>query len=283
MKDRLSEIIGDGRAAFALLRKEDQQALIDEKGSRRRAERSAWGRLTDEQRRGLILQAGHVPELCGDAAPVAPARGPVRVFETQAFYPKGEDEYELKPAGYKGRKTMQLADAIDIMAHEAARKRGKLVLTAEQVAIGREYAGLYERYHAGGVRCASLEVSGARSAGGRGGDVTEARLAERDRLLALQRRIGDGVAMPIRRVRPSKRGADRRAISDRQLVDGVFIEGLTVTELLNKHGWAKSSTVTKAAFAGLAAALERMLGQRALRPGRTTYFGVRPQSPFERA
>ncbi|WP_220032351.1 hypothetical protein [Pseudoroseicyclus aestuarii] len=129
-----------------------------------------------------------------------------------------------------------------------------------------------------------MQRAGGRSAGARGGDVNEARLEERRRLVALQRRIGDGVAMPIRRVRPSKRGADakpRRAISDRQLVDGVFVEGLTISGLLKKQNWGLGGATVQAAAAALAAALDRLSGPAPRPRMAAAFYGTRASWPVE--
>ncbi|PYE81311.1 hypothetical protein [Pseudoroseicyclus aestuarii] len=284
MKDRLAEIIGDGRAALEALPKAEQQALVDEMGSIARARRAAWGRLPEAERMRLVRAAGAVPVSTGDAAPEAPARGAVRVVTMQGMCPTGETGFELQPIGYRGRQTMRRADAVDVMAHQAAQKKTKVALTPAQVEMGRHYAALFERCEASDMRGSSMEMTGGRSVGARGGDVNEARLEERRRLVALQRRIGDGVAMPIRRVRPSKRGADakpRRAISDRQLVDGVFVEGLTISGLLKKHNWGLGGATVQAATAALAAALDRLSGPAPRPRMAAAFYGTRASWPAE--
>lgn len=47
-----------------------------------------------------VKARGAVPECCGSEPRVAPARGCFRVVDFMAPYPKGEDDWELKPAGF---------------------------------------------------------------------------------------------------------------------------------------------------------------------------------------
>ncbi|WP_109465838.1 hypothetical protein [Albibacillus kandeliae] len=200
---------------------------------------------------------GHVPEQCGPEIPEAPARGVFRVFEPQQLYPDGKDGYVSRPAGYRGRSAIQHADVFDVMAAKAARHRKPHPLTPSQIAMGRHYRDLVERHAAAGIRGSSLETRSS----GRGrdaGDYMDRVLRDKAEIDRLRRRIGDGTAMVVRRIRPSKRGS-RVNITDRRLVDMVCLEDKRLSEVLRKHGWIVNGETVKAIQIAIAAAFERML------------------------
>jgi len=217
-------------------------------------------RLLEEAERVAMVKArGVVPDVCGDSIPEAPARGAFRVFEPVALYPDGA-RYAVKSAGYRGRKGMRLADAFDKM-EGMARKR---LFEPHQKAIGREYATLFEKMDAAGVRCSSVEAMPDQSSGGRGGDYMDALLRDRRRLDQMQDRVGRGVALAVRRIRPSSRGRVG-LITDRGLVDLVCLQDLTVSEVLRKCGWVAEGKRAqgvhiKSLRKALLAALDRMAG-----------------------
>lgn len=210
---------------------------------------------------------GRVPEQCGPEIPEAPARGAFRVFEPKRLYPDGKDGYEVRPAGYRGRAAIRNADAFDVMTAAAARRKKPSPFTASQVSMGRHYRDLVERHACAGVKCSSLEAP--RSGGsGQGGGFIDAVLRDREEIDRLRRRIGDGVAMEVRRVRPSQRGT-RVAIPDRRLVDLVCIEEKTISDVLKAHGWTASGKTVTALAQALGRALDRMAGP-VRKPGTAT-------------
>lgn len=220
--------------------------------------------LAEEAARVAEVKArGEVPAACGPAITEAPARGAFRVFEPMDLYPAGEDGFEVKPAGYKGRKAMQTADAFDVMAASAVRKKKPSPFTPGQIAMGRHYRDLLERYESAGVRCSSVEA--IRSGGsGQGGEFIDAVLRDREEIERLRRRIGDGFAMQVRRVRPSQRNR-RKLISDRQLVDAVCIQDRSLSDVLKVFGWVAEGQRAQGAHIkvlrkALGDALERMAG-----------------------
>lgn len=92
----------------------------------------------------------------------------------------------------------------------------------------------------------------------------DALLRDREEIDRLRRRIGTGVAMEVRRVRPSERGT-RVAIADRRLVDMVCLEDMHLADVLQVSGWVPagqraSGKHIKALQAVLGAALDRMTG-----------------------
>lgn len=220
----------------------------------------------EAERIAAIKARAAIPDRCGPEVEPAPARGAFAVFTMREMVPGSAER--MRPAGYKGRDTVRVADAFDVMEEQARRAWAKLPekdrppfqrpFTDPQIAMARRYLALTERRAAGGVRCASLEA--LRSGGGQGGEFIDAFVAEGAELASLHRRIGGGVAMVVRRIRPSARGANRAAILDRRLVDDVCLRGLTLTEVLRAHGWAKDAAKLVALRVALAASLDRMIG-----------------------
>jgi hypothetical protein len=91
--------------------------------------------------------------------------------------------------------------------------------------------------------------------GGRGGDgYLDALLAEGRRLAAMEREIGDGVALEVRRVSRRARGV----VTVRALVDGLCLGGRTLAELLQLAGWPDNGATIAAARDAVAGALDRM-------------------------
>lgn len=215
-------------------------------------------KLSEAMRIAEVRALGSVPPEVGPDIIAAPARGPVRVFEGRAVYPKGEGEFELKPSGFAGRKSLRRADSFDVMTAKAARHKKSAPFSPSQVAIGRHYRDLVERHDAAGVKCASLEGAASRG-GGSGGGFIEALLRDRDEIAELQRRIGAGAAMVVRRIRPSSRGS-RLTITDRRLVDMVCLDEKTISDVLRGHGWAIKSALIRALNQSLCDALDRMAG-----------------------
>lgn len=228
-----------------------------------RMEQRAAAAQQEADRIAAVRRSGSVPESVGPEIPVAPARGPVQAVEMQTHYPKGDGKFESKPAGFQGRKTLRVADVFDVMAVAAVRAKRPAPFETGQVAMGRFYRDLVEKHASAGVRCSSLEAQ-ARASGGKGGEFIEAVLRDRQQIEVLRRRIGNGIALEVRKVRPSQR-ASRGLISDRRLVDAVCIEDMTLSAVLRSHGWARDGQRPngghiKALRMALRAALDRMAG-----------------------
>lgn len=200
----------------------------------------------EADRMAEVRKAGAFPEGCGPAPSVAPARGPLRVGEMKAVYPKGAGEVEIKGAGFQGRRTAQVADVFDLMA-----ARGSQLLTVSQIGVARFYRDLKERHAAGGMRCASLEAMPSGSGGG-SGDFMEAYVSEGRQIAAMERRIGDGVAL-----RASKRGGGGM-IWDADLVAMVVLRQMTFGAVLRARGWGVDVRCRKLLAQALGASLDRM-------------------------
>lgn len=244
---------------FAALPCADQDRML-----RQVARARAFDALPEADRLDLVRQAGLPPEACGPELPVSPAAGGYRVFDVLQAYPDGEDGTVLRPGGFQGRKTAARADAFDRMRAQAERRRAVAPFTAEQVHAGRRYAALAQ-YVDGGAMKGSWP-----SGGGHGGSqegFTDHRLMLSRDLERIRKRIGPGVVLSIRRIRPSARasGAARRPITDRALVDQVCLNEMTISEALAAHGWSVKSDHIGAAMRALAQALDRMLGPGPMR------------------
>lgn len=217
-------------------------------------------------RMAAIRAAGDIPAECGPDIAPSPARGGFVLAPQVAMVPNGVDEYGLDrwapaAAGYGHRSAIRCADAFDAMMAAALRRKKPMALTPGQVAIGRRYHDLVEFLSAGGVALSSME--GRTGGGGDSGNWMDHRLQVSDEVTRLQHRIGTGVALAVRRVRPSDRGTGQRGpITDRRLVDMVCLEGRSLDEVLKVHGWAKDAKVRKAVTEALCAALDRMIGYR---------------------
>ena len=241
---------------------------MSEQASQARIARRMRANLAAKAAMDEVRALGAVPEGCGPEIPVAPARGPVVQFTPMKAYPDGENGHKFKPSGHLGRKALRHADAFDLMANRAAGKGKPPPFTPAQVAMARDYAALYEKHQCAGVRCSSMEAA-PDGGGGGGGEYIDAVLRDAERLAVIQRRIGNGVAMAIRR----KRAGDQRVvISDRKLVDAVCIEGQTISAVMLKHGWKPRGKSVVSLIEALGAALDRMAGPvRSPRVASVTY------------
>lgn len=227
-------------------------------------------RLADEAARVAKVKAsGKVPAQCGPEIPDAPARGPVRVSDPVELVPGGDGKFQR--AGHFGRSRMQRSDVFDVMDAKAraaftrirAKDRGAVFeapFNAGQVSIARHYVGLHESLEGGGLGGSSY---GDRVSGGGGGrDAVDLRLAVRREFDALERKVGGGVAMPLRKIRPSQRGSGRVCVSftDLQAVRLVCLTDKSLGEVLGHFGWSKSTRNRDALRAAVRASLDRMQG-----------------------
>lgn len=204
-------------------------------------------RLAAEVKRmEAIVRGATAPERCGPMIPVAPARGMMRVFSPVEMVPGSTER--VRHAGHDGRDAVAVCDVFDRMA-----ARGQQ-LGASRVIVARGYRELVARRDAGGLKLSSLEGAGGR---GSAGAWIDAYLASGRELVRLERAIGGGVALEIRRA-AGDGGAQRRAIRVRALVDQVCLEDCDLGEVLRRHGWAPKGPTRETCFQALAAALDRM-------------------------
>lgn len=133
----------------------------------------------------------------------------------------------------------------------------------QQIRVGREYSALAERCAGSGVKCSSLEA--LRAAAGGGGDREAAMLRDFQRLRYFERRIGDGLAKEVRRIRPD--GAERHAIRVSVLVNQVCLGWMTLDQVFEAHGWVHvNGRMRYQLLTVMRNALDRMRGFNLVRP-----------------
>ncbi|WP_139291284.1 hypothetical protein [Paracoccus sp. SM22M-07] len=204
--------------------------------------------------------AAAIPADCGPDIAPSPARGGFVLVRNVELLPVGTDKVEAVHRGYGGREAIRRADAFDAMLAAAARRKQPAPLTPGQIAIGRRYHDLVELLSADGTKLSSLQAS---KGGPDGRDWMDRRLGLSAELDGMRKRIGSGVAMSVRRVRPSARGAtSARIISDRTLLDAVCLKGRGLADVLVFHGWSVKGAHRDALSQALSAALNRMIGYR---------------------
>ncbi|WP_225030472.1 hypothetical protein, partial [Xinfangfangia pollutisoli] len=198
---------------------------------------SGSARLQAERARIAGRLAAATPPEALAAAPVAPARGPLRLIPNFASTARGGLYRDGSARG-------QMLDALSVMCRQAWERHQKTdpeapfvpPFTPGQIAMACRYQALVERHAAAGIKGASAETRAMR--GGGGGDFLAALLTERQEIDRIQRRIGDGTALAVRRIRPSARGAGARPIGDRALVDAVCLAGEDLSAVLRRFGWS---------------------------------------------
>lgn len=218
--------------------------------------RVAAAREAEAGRIAEVRATGYVPEACGPEIGEAPARGPVRMFEPRATYPDGKDGYVIRPSGYRGRKALHLADQFDQARVSARRQECDPPYTRAQENMGRAYRDLCQDLASRGMAVSSLMGS---TGGGDGRGWVDAYCDDAQQLRLWQSRIGHGVALPVRRIRPSDRGV-KSGILDRDLVDQFCIHDKPLTDILKAHGWRANGKTRGALQRALAEALDRMQG-----------------------
>lgn len=203
---------------------------------------------------------GAVPEGCSSAIIQAPARGPLVAVQEFTIHVDAEGVGHRIAQPYPGGRPARIGDAFDRMEDQARRAGGGALFEPYQVRAGRDYAALVERCESSGIKGISLEVMAQR--GGGGGEFIDAVIADSRARAAMERRIGDGFAIPIRRVRPSARGK-RVGIRNLALVQRVCVGGQTVSEVLAACGWGAYGDARVALREALCSCLDRMAGAAA--------------------
>lgn len=208
-----------------------------------------------KQVRAMLDQATPPPGM--RSAPAAPARGPQAMVPSFSVTAGGMRRIE----GMHWRALSPLAAAVAQarMRHEARKPDAPFVppYSPAQVAMAELYAALVEWRDGSAMKCASLEPG--REGGGSGHFIDS--FMDRGRQLAeLQARIGDGVAMDIRR--HMDRGNSRSRITVRAAVDMVCLAGVDLTEVLRRFGWVENGQHRRQLRDAIRGALDRMQGYK---------------------
>lgn len=202
------------------------------------------------------------PDGCGsEIVDISPARGPVRRFQPREVVMTEAGHVRVTRAGHNGNDALRRGDAFDVMQEKARGRAGRdadELFTAGQVSAGRDYAALYERCAAAGVKCSSVEALGG---GGGQGSFIDAVIRDSRRLAYLDMAVGDEVVLSPRGVQAhADRG--RKIMRSTDLIRGVCIEGLTISQMLHRFGWPRGTATVNKTKAALCAALDRMQGFR---------------------
>lgn len=219
----------------------------------------------DQARLDAVWSACAIPDECGPDIAPAPARGGFVVEQQFRMVPngvdtRGLDKWAVALTGHGHRSTVRAADVFDRMIANSLRCKRPCPLTAGQISMGRRYAALVELAGADGTKVQRLDAS---LAGGDGMGWMDRHLDIARELTILRNRIGAGMAMSVRRIRPSDRGETRRGpIMDRTLIDMVCLRDKSLEQVLLAHGWEKNARTHKALIAALSDALDRMIGYR---------------------
>lgn len=222
--------------------------------------RAAARALDERGRIGAILSRATPIDGCGPAIPTAPARGPQVLVTPVAIVPDAKDKsgWSTVDVGWRGFKATRAMDVFDDLAMRAAKRGVSNPFTPQQVAVARLYRDLVERHSAGGMRCISGETR-VSTGPSTGGEFIDAFIEVGRRIAWLRNRIGPGVAMSVRRVRPSARGGMTAGIiHDRTLVDAICLHGKSFRSVLEVHGWAYDGKRVGTLMQGLGATLDRM-------------------------
>jgi len=214
----------------------------------------------------MAIEARRVGSMLSDAtppdamriAPVAPARGAMRLLA----------DFEALPGGTRrkaGAHWQELSPLAAMVAQAAMRHEGSgrdmpfvAPFTPGQVQVAEDYRALVEAVAAGLCKGSSLE--GGRSGGGSSGLAIDSYMDQSRWLAELRRRIGTGAAMQPRR--NMDRDNARRSIPVAAVVDMVLLQGLTLSDVLRRYGWAEKGLLRKDLRNVLCAALDRMQGYR---------------------
>ena len=216
--------------------------------------------LAEERARLDRMLADATPPVEMRAAPVAPARGVMRLVPDFDILPGGT----RRVAGAHWVQPMRL-DLLNAAAVDAARatdpevERAKVELfTPGQVAMAARYRDLVEWLAGSGIKCSKLE----RGSGGTGATDTfhETYHDHSEELARLQAAIGNDVILSPRR--QMDRDNARRALTVRVALDAVVLKGWTLSRVITKHGWAAKGATRRQVRDAMRGALDRMQGYK---------------------
>ena len=144
-----------------------------------------------DDRLARVIRAGTVPAGTSPLIPrTAPGRGYTVPFRQTELVERADGKVEEVDVDHLCLAAIRIGDAFGRTADACVRNKVDLPFSPGQIAVGRAYAALVERYETAGLRYASGETMGQGSGGG--GSFMDAVLADSDRLARLDRRIGNG-------------------------------------------------------------------------------------------
>ena len=202
-----------------------------------------------------LSAAAQIPEECSAQIMPAPARGPLKPWTELTHIPQGSGWVAVE-APYRSGKPGMLRDVFDDMTDQAMRRGGTAPFTAAQVGAARDYAALFERVQAAGVKCSQAFEPGPKGSGKV--DFMDAYMRDKERLRQMTQAIGRDVVLSPRDHALAR--GQRRAIRTDDLVLQVCIGGRALSQLLRAYGWQPTTRRIKALREALCGALERMMG-----------------------
>ena len=254
----------------------DKAKGIDHRIAPARDLKAAGQARADEALRVAQMLRAATPPAAMRAAPVAPARGTMRLVENWEVQTGGTRRLDgarwITPSSLDIENALarkKRGDAAVDRAEERAERRGEDLTEADaeavlrrvdlftpgQVAMADRYRALVEWRAGSAIKCASLEA-------GRGGvsakDFMDTYLKSGRELDGLIAAIGADVCLSPRR--HMDRGNGRGPVSVRQAVDGVVLAGLTISALLKRNGWDANVKTRRCVRDAIRGALDRMQG-----------------------
>lgn len=238
--------------------------------------RAGQERLAGEAERLSRMLADATPPSAMRAAPVAPARGTMRLVDNWEVQAGGTRRLDgsrwLAPSSLDIENSFarKRGGAVAVeRAEERAERRGQALtgedeeaalrrvdlFTPGQVAMADRYRALVEWRAGSAIKCASLEAG---RGGASGRDYIDSFIDAGEELDWLVAAIGAEVCLSPRR--HMDRDNARGPLTVRQAVDGVILSGLTISALLKRHGWAAKGQTRKTVKDAIRGALDRMQG-----------------------
>lgn len=191
------------------------------------------------------------------AAPVAPARGPMRLVADYAIVGRGFQHQTGSHWVVCGSLAAMVGQAL--VRHRARQGDAPFLppFSAEQIEVADLYRTLSDWREGSAIKCSSIEARSASSGGSDGArDYMANYMRVGERLASLRQAVGGGMAMDIRR--HMDRGNARAGIPDLVLVNRVVLHDDDLTAVLRRHGWAPKGLHRTELRHALCKALDRM-------------------------
>lgn len=198
-----------------------------------------------------IKRRASVPDICGPEIIAAPARGPMRVMDSQSTQWGENGEVTRVSHGYQGRKLAKVCDVFDMMQARAKRE----LFTPAQIEIGRRFAGLVERHAKGAIKCSSFEANVGGSGGGDFMDTFVSEGREIDQMRHAAR--WDHTGQEVIAIKVVSRGKARLIMSG-DLVERVCLGQRSMSQVLRDYAMSNSGRNIERTTQALSDALDRM-------------------------
>ena len=218
------------------------------------AVRAAFG--AERKRMDDTLARATPPDRCGDAIPVAPARGAQEVFRPERAEIGAGGGIVFRHDGWMGRDAVRAASPLRVIEARSRRRGGdSVVFTNAQHVAAETYAALVQGAAAEGLRGTNLLGNGGGS--GDDGGWMDRHIGVTQRLARMRNQIGLVAALvPEGRMAQPGRLTIRRI----EVLDWVVVVDAPLDRLLQRRGWAPQTRYRRALLDGLIAALDAIYG-----------------------